>query len=331
MEFDLATFQRARDLVRKGGVQQTVVKKSTWLSKETGAEVYLKYENQHEGSSFKVRGATHYLYAHKEKYGEFPKRVVTASGGNHGIAVAVACSKLKIECLVFLPNNSVTPSKLYVLETCYGAKVVVEGTCFQEANDSAQKMVTEESTCYIHPYAHPWIVQGAGTMLLELNEQISNIDVIAASLGGGGMIAGLITAAKASNLNIEFVSAETEGADYYYQSVQRGELITLPKITSIASTLGASTGTPESFQLFTENIKHPLLVSDREAVDALWKLLKNEYCLVEPSCSATIAALLKYPEIFKGKRVVVILCGGNPSLDECTAWKKKYLESTDSQ
>lgn len=309
----------------------TPLKRSIWLSKEIEGEVFLKWENVQESNSFKLRGATNFILSYHETHGHYPTRVITASGGNHGLAVAAACWKLNIPCIVILPTNSVTPTKVHLLHDCFGADVEVLGSCFQEANDIGVQMVKEKypDGCYIHPYAHKWIIQGAGTIFSDLQEQMSAPpDVIIGSLGGGGMIAGLITARNAyEQKDIQIDSVETEGADYYAQSHKAGKLISLEKITSIAVTLGASTGTQVTFDLFEENITNPWVVSDAEAIDALWKLINYERIIVEPSCSASVAALLKNKEYYKGKRVVVIICGGNASIEECQKWKEQFLSN----
>lgn len=326
-----SVFEKAEERLLKAGFEVTPMRKSVWLSNEINAEVYLKFENLLEGGSFKVRGATHYLYCHKEKFGSFPSKVITASGGNHGIAVAVACYKFNIPCIVFIPTNSINEKKRAVLSE-YNVELKVDGSCWQEANQIAQDLTDQlnkegENACYIHPFLHPWIIQGASTLAVEIVKKIPNPDIIIASLGGGGMIAGIITYLNSLNGShkIEVGSAETNGADYYYQSLQAGKLITLDKITSIASTLGASTGSPETYKLFTENVKYPMIVTDAEAVGALWDLLEHERILVEPSCSASVAALKKYKHHFEGKKVVIVICGGNVSLKECIEWKEKYL------
>eukprot|EP00012_Vannella_robusta_P001238 CAMPEP_0206192304 /NCGR_PEP_ID=MMETSP0166-20121206/5879_1 /ASSEMBLY_ACC=CAM_ASM_000260 /TAXON_ID=95228 /ORGANISM="Vannella robusta, Strain DIVA3 518/3/11/1/6" /LENGTH=344 /DNA_ID=CAMNT_0053608775 /DNA_START=741 /DNA_END=1775 /DNA_ORIENTATION=- len=325
-----SVFEKARERVAKAGIDQTPLRKSLWLSKELQAEVYLKFENLHEGGSFKVRGAFHYLYCFKEKHGSFPSQVITASGGNHGMAVAVACFQLNIPCTVIIPSNSITDNKRKLL-SAYNVNLVIEGSCWQESNqiglDMLNSLDNTEKACYIHPFLHPWVIQGASTMAAEIVDKAADVEIIIASLGGGGMIAGIISFLRSNEKysNIQVGSAETSGADYYYQSVQQGKLVLLDKITSIASTLGASTGSQETYELFLENIKYPMVVSDAEAVAALWQILEHERILVEPSCSASVAALLKYKEQFKGKKIALVMCGGNVSLPECLQWQQKFL------
>ena len=333
LEWTTSEWEQAVKRVRSSGIEQTPIKHSLWLSDLIGADVYLKFENLHEGGSFKLRGAQHFLFRHREVHGELPSKVITASGGNHGMAVAVACKRLGIPCTVVIPEVSFSESKRHLFEDLYGAKLETAGDCWQDSHDAAQKIVQDLESqgivcCYIHPFLHEWIIQGAGTMAAEIHQQMSDgmPDVILASLGGGGMLSGIISYLRAANLkdSIQVASVETEGADYFYQSWKKGESIRLDKITSIATTLGASTGSPETFDLFVKNIDHPMLVSDAEAVKALFDILEHDHLLVDPSCSATIAALVKNADKFKGKRVMVIICGGNPHLSECLRWKEKF-------
>lgn len=329
-------FERARNNLKLAGMEPTPMKRSIWLSKELEADVYLKYESLQEGGSFKIRGATNYLYSYKEKHGEFPSKVIAASGGNHGIAVAVSCFNANVPCIIVIPSNSITNSKRELLKH-YNVDVVVEGENFQESHEYSMRLLEEliekgETPCYIHAYLHPWVIQGASTLMGEIVDKMKNSsklpDIVIGSLGGGGMVAGLISyllSYKLKNNPTKIGSAETEGADYLYQSLKAGKLITLDKITSIAKTLGASTGSLETYKLFSENIDYPMLVSDTEAVRALWNILEKEKLIVEPSCAASIAALMKYKEDFKGKKIVVILCGGNATLAECEEWKNTFL------
>ena len=157
--------------------------------------------------------------------------------------------------------------------------MVLEGECFQDASNAAHELAKEDGVCYIHPFDDPWVIQGQGTLYLELEEQLKDtpFDAVIASLGGGGLLSGMIEAARASNnQKLQFYSVETKGADYYYQSHLQQKLITLSDITSIAKTLGASTGTKEIFQRFEKEITQPFVVNDADVVESIFQLLDSE-------------------------------------------------------
>mmetsp|Transcript_1804 Transcript_1804/g.6450 ORF Transcript_1804/g.6450 Transcript_1804/m.6450 type:complete len:338 (+) Transcript_1804:122-1135(+) len=326
-----ADFEAAAGRMREGCIDVTPLRKSHWLSEELGGDVYLKLECLHQAGSFKQRGVTNYLLACREARGAFPARVMTASGGNHGLAVACACQRLSIPCIVVLPTNSVTEAKVRSLER-FGATVEVHGDVWDDANAHVLAEVARDASSeYIHPFAHGWIRQGTGTIFLELQAQLTALegpgaapaDVVMASVGGGGLLSGMMACAAALGSQVDFACVETEGTAWLYQSMAKGELVCLSKVDSIASTLGAKTTSPDVWEV-VRNVTYPMQVSDAEAVEAIWQILAEEKLLVEPATSVNVAALLKHKEKFKGKKIVVVICGTGLTLSQACEWKEKF-------
>jgi threonine dehydratase len=315
----LKKFQKAQERI-SAYVFPSPLKKSHWLSKELEAEVYLKLECLQPGRSFKIRGATNALLSQKS----LPKKVITASGGNHGLGVTIASNRLKISCTVVLPLST-SSYRIKILEEL-GAEVILKGKAWDEANTFALKLAQESNNLYIHPFADQEVILGQGTIALELLEELKDFDILIASVGGGGLLSGISLALEASKKRkkIDIFSVETKGADSLALSLKYNKIMELPEITSIAKTLGAKKTTPFIFETLKRLIKQSFVIEDSEAVKYLIKFLDHEKILVEPATSCIIAAALMNRELFKDKKVVMIICGSNVSLDELSEWKKEF-------
>ena len=301
-------------------IVSTPTVRSEWLSSELNADIYLKLECLQPGRSFKIRGATNALLSQRS----LPTRVLTASGGNHGLGVAIASKKLHVPCTVVLPTS--TSSYRIKLLKDAGAEVVLEGNTFDDANDYAVNLATKEGILYIHPFADREVMIGQGTIALELVNQIQDFDVLTASVGGGGLLGGISLALEAMNISesIELFAVETKGTESMALSLQNNTITELPSITSIAKTLGARKTTQFIFETFKRLIDHCFVIDDSRAVDALFQFIDNEKLLVEPATSCLIAAALDNKEYFTGKKCVFIICGSNVSLSEIFEWKKQF-------
>ena len=294
--------------------------RSEWLSSELNADIYLKLECLQPGRSFKIRGATNALLSQKK----LPERVLTASGGNHGLGVAIASKRMNVPCTVVLPTST-SPYRIKLLEDL-GAEVVLQGESFDDANAYALNVVKKEGTLYIHPFADREVIIGQGTIALELVNQIHDFDVLMASVGGGGFLGGISFALESMNMSesLELFSVETKGTESMALSLQNNALTELPFITSIAKTLGAKKSTQFIFETFKRLIDHCFVIDDSRTVEVLFQFLDNEKILVEPATSCIIAAALDNKEYFTGKKAVFIICGSNVTLPEIFEWKKQF-------
>ncbi len=198
-----------------------------------------------------------------------------------------------------------------------GAEVVLHGDSWDAANLEAKRAAHATGRAYIHPFDDPHVMAGQGTIAMELLEKTSTVDLIVASIGGGGLVSGLASAAKELSPRTRVVGVETQGADCLYQSRRAGRLVELPAITSVARSLGARRSAERPFRIIQNLVSSLVVVSDAQAVEAAWSLLHEEKLLVEPAAGCSIAALLNGQiPVRAGERVVVVLCGGNVTPQE---------------
>ena len=286
----------------------TPVLRSEWLSRQVGSEVFLKLELLQPTHSFKVRGALNALVAlTPERRGP---GVVTASEGNHGLGVAMAAARLGVRATVYLPERA-APARIEALQAL-GAEVVLHGGSWDQANDEALRIARATGRAYVHPFDDPHVMAGQGTILTELLDQLDAVDLMVASIGGGGLIGGLASAARHFSPGTRVVGVETLGADCLYQSRRAGRLVELPAITSVARSLGARRSAERPFQIVQALVSDLVVVPDVQAVEGGLALLREEKLLVEPAAGCSVAALVsgRVP-IRTGERVVVVVCGGN--------------------
>jgi len=319
MMIDLEEFEEAYQRV-KPHLDPSPLRYSHWLSEVVKGDVYLKLECLNPGRSFKIRGATNTLLSQEE----LPQQVITASGGNHGLGVAIACQRLDLPCKVILPTS--TSSYRVALLEQLGAEVALQGEAWDEANKVALREAEQEGTLYIHPFADRPVIIGQGTIMMEIDQRqaLDQIDNFVASVGGGGLLAGNALALEAMNYPTNIIAVETKGADSLATSLHAGELQTLPAITSIAKTLGAKTTTPFIFETMTRLVDDMFVISDRDAVKTMFEFLDQEKLLVEPATSCSVSAMLQHPDRFQDQTTVIVICGSNVTYKEALQWKEEF-------
>lgn len=315
----LNEFKAAQNLISTY-VKSSPLIKSTWLSKELKADIYLKLECLQPGHSFKIRGATNALLSQPK----LPKRVLTASGGNHGLGVAIACNRLNVPCTIVLPIS--TPSHRIQLLNEIGASTLIYGEAWDEANSRALTMADDPGTLYIHAFADREVILGQGTISLELFSALDSIDILMASVGGGGLLSGISLALEAlgKKNDVKIFSVETKGAESLAKSLQLQKLVELPAITSIAKSLGAKKLSEFNFETLNRLIDKYFVVTDKSAVECLLQFLDQEKLLVEPAASCLIAAAFENRDLFKNKKAVFIICGSNVTINEIEHWKQQF-------
>ncbi|OLS24456.1 MAG: Phenylserine dehydratase [Candidatus Heimdallarchaeota archaeon LC_2] len=314
-------FRKAQESI-KDYIEHYSLKYSEWLSTELEAEVYLKLECFQPGRSFKIRGATNSLVSQKPK----PTRVITASGGNHGVGVATIANKLNIPSLIVLPEGT-SEYRIRILEEI-GSQTFIIGNSWDDSNNYAIRLAKSENSLYIHAFADPLVIQGQGTVAVEIMDEINEIDAIVASVGGGGLLTGISLAVEAfaKQKEISLYAVETQGANCLNESLKEDKLVELAAITSIAKTLGARKMSEFNFRTLQRMLTNSYVVSDRDAVKSLIDFLNNEKILVEPAMSCIITALFQNKEEFKGKKIVIVVCGSNVTFNEVEKWKNEIIE-----
>jgi threonine dehydratase len=299
----------------------TPLVRAHYCSLELGANVFFKLETLQPTHSFKVRGAFTALGCLDQ---EARKRgVVTASGGNHGLAVAYAASALGIPATVYLPESA-TQAKLSAIRRL-NPELIIHGRDWDDAHALATQVARESGRSYIHPFDNALVMAGQATIGIEVLTQLPETDLIVASIGGGGLISGIISAVRHFSPGTRVYGVETVGADSMYQSRQAGKIVELSTISSIAETLGARRTGQTQFDIVTQYAADVVTVSDQSAIRALFLLLQQEKLLAEPAASCSLAALLegKIP-VQPGENVVVVLCGANVTVGQTHAWAQQY-------
>jgi len=283
------------------------------FSRKLGANIFFKLETLQPTHSFKVRGAFNALMQLSEEQRE--RGVVTASGGNHGLAVAHAAHSLAIPASIYLPESA-TEAKLSAIRPLK-AEIVIHGTAWDDANTLAMRIARETGRVYIHPFDNNAVMAGQGTIVPELLQQMPAPDLIVVSIGGGGLISGIISATRHYSPASRVVGVETEGADSMFQSWKAGRIVELPEITSIAETLGARKTQPAQFEIVSRHVYDLVTVSDDSTMQALREILETEKLLTEPAAACSVAALIEGKiAVEADQNIVVILCGANIGLDK---------------
>ncbi|SDR42100.1 threonine dehydratase [Rhizobiales bacterium GAS191] len=253
----------------------------------SAGRVTLKLECLQASGSFKARGAMNRLLGME---GEPSKAgLVTASGGNHGLAVARTAYVAGIPAKVFLPRT-VSPEKVEKLKQ-WKAHIEIVGHVFDQANAAAMDYAGETGALYIHPFADPLVVAGQGTLGLDILDEIEDVDTILVAIGGGGLIAGLATAVKARKKQVRIIGIQATGAPSMKASLEAGHVVTLPQVTTKVATLAAKRTDERVFELIRGNIDHVVLVSDEEMEQAARWLWFECGVAADLSGAASIAAL----------------------------------------
>ena len=309
----LADIQDAAALL-EGVIDRTPVTHSRALSRLIGSEVNLKAENLQRAGSFKVRGA--YVRMAKLSDEEKARGVVAASAGNHAQGVALAAAKLGITARIYMPLGAALP-KIAATQD-HGAEVILHGTRVDEVLAEAQRHANETGAVFVHPFDHPDIVAGQGTLGLEVLDQVPDVDTVITGVGGGGLLAGMAVAVKARaeqlGRPIRLIGVQAENAAAYPPSLAGDALVTLDRVSTIAD--GIAVGKPGQlpFSIIKELTDDVVTVSEDSLAQALIFLLERNKLVVEPAGAVGVAALLDgrlqaaYPDLGS---TVVVLSGGN--------------------
>jgi len=304
MTVTLKDIQSAAEVIR-GQVIETPFLHSRTLSEITGAEVHLKFENHQFTASFKERGAFHKLSSLDA--GERARGVIACSAGNHAQGVAYHAKRLGIPATIVMPRY--TPFVKVEQTRGHGAEVILEGDNFDGAKDFALKAAVERGLTLVHPYNDEKIIAGAGTCGLEMLRDRPELDTLIVAIGGGGLIAGISTAAKAMKPSIEVFGVEVKRFPAMYHAMMG----TTPEFAASTIAEGIAVKEPGTLTLpiIRRNVKEVLLVDEGDIEEAIVMLLEIEKTVVEGAGAAPLAALLRNRGRFAGKRIGIVLGGGN--------------------
>ena len=282
--------------------------------------IWLKLESVQPCGSFKARGIGH---ACQHYVAQGASHLLASSAGNAGLAVAYAGRKLGIPVTVVVPET-VKPCAIELMER-EGASVVIKGSEWDGAHAHAQTLL-EPNWAYIHPFDDPLLWQGHASLIDELAADGLQPDGIVVSVGGGGLMCGLVDGIRDQSWpDIPLLAVETIGADSLYCAEQTGQPVALKKISSIATSLGAKKVAQRSFDLLAEYPIETHRVTDQQAVAACQRFLNEQRLLVEPACGAALATVYEQAAFFNGKKnVVIVVCGGvGVSVEQLAIWQKQ--------
>lgn len=307
-----ADFETAR--ARMGAhVHRTPMLTSRTLSKKTGFDVRLKAELFQRTGSYKIRGPLNKfaLLSDEEK----ARGVICSSAGNHAQGVALAARIHGIRAVVCMAENA-TPSKIEATRA-YGADVVLHGTIWDEANDKAKELVASEGYTYVHPFDDIQLIQGQGTVGLEMHQDWPMIDVAVVPIGGGGLISGVALALKSYNPKIRVIGVESSGAPGMQRSVEAGQLVTLDRVDCVIDGLRVKRVGVKNLEIVRKYVDEIVTLPDEQIFDAVLWTMHYAKVVPEGAAAAPIAALLHgLVAAPAGARVAAVLSGGNVNLEQ---------------
>lgn len=300
-------------------VKRTPLEFSESLTKLLGVKTFVKYELFQKTGAFKARGAFNKLLHMTDD--ERSKGVVAVSGGNHAQAVAYASNVLGVDAVIVMPQS--TPQVYVDATSGYGATVDLQPSIA----DAFEKIKSyqAEGRVFIHPFDDPMIMAGAGTVGLEILEDLPGTTDVILSIGGGGLAGGVSTAIKESNPEIRVWGVETVGADAMSRALAAGHPVEMDAITSIAKTLGAPYVSDATLELVQKHFESVTVVTDAEAVEAMMFIAERLKVITEPAASCTLAAAKKLRSSFDADtNLVLIFCGGNTGVSDLCGYLSQF-------
>ena len=290
-----------------GTVYETPCPYSQTLSALTGARVFVKLENLQMTGSFKERGAANLLLQLSTE--ERRRGVVSASAGNHGLAVAFHAARLGISALIVMPEWA--PLAKVTAARRQGAEVVLHGENFDEAYARAREIETARHLVFVHPFDDPRVIAGQGTIGLELAAQVPSLDAVLVPVGGGGLVGGVGTAIKAERPAVSVIGVQAQAVAAMTAALVEGSRVTVPAATTIADGIAVRRVGEHTFDLARRYVERIVTVTEEEIANAILLLLEIEKTVVEGAGAVGLAALANNRVPLEGRTVALILSGGN--------------------
>ena len=300
----LYDFMEARE--RLGTViEKTKLIHSNIFSDESGNDVYIKPENLQRTGAFKIRGAYNKIAKLTEE--EKKRGVIAASAGNHAQGVALAAQKLGIKAVIVMPKH--TPLIKVEATKRYGAEVILTGEVYDEAYEYAKKLQEKEGYTFVHPFDDEDVIEGQGTIALEVLDELPDADIILVPIGGGGLISGIASAAKLKNPLIKIIGVEPEGAASALEARKNKHVVELAEANTIADGTAVKKIGEITFDYIEKYVDDIVTVSDYELMAAFLILVEKHKIVAENSGILSVAGLKKLN--VKGKKIISIISGGN--------------------
>ena len=312
--------QYAKDLLIKSNIKKTPLQKSKTFSEITGSNIFMKIESLQKTGTFKVRGALYKINKISQEKIKNYNGIIAASAGNHAQGVAYAAWTKNIPCVIVMPKNA-SLSKIAATKS-YGAKVILEGSDYDESFRIAQQIAKDEKLELISAYDDYDIIIGQGTIGLEIIDELPEVDEIYIPIGGGGLAAGIAIAIKSKNPNVKIIGVESEAYPAMKRSFEMGSLQSVKAGYTIADGISIKSPGNITFEIIKEFIDDIVLVDDSTIVKTMFLLMERAKLVIEPAGAASLAYLLSKSHYIddykiytstsdKKKNVVVVLSGGN--------------------
>ncbi len=296
-------------------IHSTPILTNKSINELAGLELYFKCENFQKIGAFKIRGGMNASLQLTPE--QLEKGVATHSSGNHAQALAFAAKMLGIKAYIVMPESS--PQVKVNAVRGYGAEVTICASNQAARESTLQAIVDKTGATFIHPYDNDEVITGQATCVKEMIEAIPDIDIVVTPVGGGGLLSGTCLGAYYFKPGLKVFAGEPEGAADAVLSIQSGKVEKAPFINTIADGL-MTTLSERTLKIIKEHVTDILLVSDEEIKDALRLVYERMKIIIEPSCAVPLAAVLKNRELFQGKKVGIILSGGNVDLSKFKDW-----------
>ena len=306
LDVSLSGVERARERIREF-IFLSPCLRSAALTRMTGQEIYLKMDNLQRTGAFKERGALNKLLTLTED--EKRRGVIAASAGNHAQAVAYHSTQRGIRSQIVMPL--MTPLVKVSSTRAFGAEVVLHGANYDEACTEAVLRAEADGMTFLHPFDDAEVIQGQGSIGLEILEQVPDIEAIVVPIGGGGLIGGVACAIKERNPNIRVVGVQTERLPSMLRAAEAGEPVTVPAEATIADGIAVRRAAERTLRLVERYVDELVTVDEEEIASAILVLLEREKTLAEGAGAAALAAVLQRKSSLKTERTAVLVCGGN--------------------
>jgi threonine dehydratase len=307
--FDFAAIRAGHELIRPH-IHRTPVLRSERLNQASGASLFFKCENFQKVGAFKARGATNAVFSLDESAARHG--VATHSSGNHGAAVARAAKLRGIPAYIVMPSNS-AKVKIGAVES-YGAQLIFCEPTEEAREKTCAEVIKKTDATLIHSFENEYVMAGQGTAALELLEDIPDLDIVMCPVGGGGLLSGTAVAAKSMRPKIKVIAVEPANADDAAQSFRTGRRLVTEKKFTIADGLRTNVGEP-NFAIIQRYVDDIVTVSEEAIISAMRTIWETMKIVIEPSAAVPYAAILERATDVNGKRVGIILTGGNVDLD----------------
>lgn len=304
----LIDIEQARDRISKY-LLKTPLMYSLSLSRLSGAEVYIKYENHNPTCAFKIRGGINFVSKLLSSGNYKGEKLLAGSTGNHGQSIAYAGKLFNVPVVIACPEGS-NPAKIQAIKD-FGAEVIVHGKDVFETWEHCEELSKEKNYIYVHSVKEPALFEGVGTIGLEVYEDLPILDCFITAVGGGSGVCGSAIALKNKNSGIRIYGAQSTGAPAVHDSFKQKKSITYKSLNTFAEGLATRNAFPYALDIMEKYVDDVFLVSDDELKKSILLLIEHTHNIAEGAGAASLAALIKNKELFQDKKVVCVLTGGN--------------------